>query len=167
MTEEIRHEVVLRNSCSNDFESDVPSRVVLCLSDGVIAEMEKAKQAYQAAAAFYPSGASIYGLEVSFFGFDYREEDFDADELDDGEHPLKAWEGGSECLALVVDDQGYRLKSLIKNSDSEMTSVYLTYQEFEEHLRHFRSKRMAGGIEQAMPEEDAPAPRKSSGMMLI
>lgn len=166
MTDEIRHEVVLSNSCSNELESDVPSFVVLGLTEGVIAEMLKAKQAFEAALAFYPSGAHIYGLEVSFYGFEYRNDECASpDEDDDDEAEQEDEESSSfssDCHALVVDDQGYRLKALIKNSDSEMTSVYLTHAEFEEHLRKFRSLQMAGGIEQAMLGDEAPAPRKSS-----
>lgn len=167
MTDEIRHEVVLRNSCSNELESDVPSYVALLLTEGVIAEMRKAKQAFEAALAFYPSGAHIYGLEVSFYGFEYRDEEFASPDEDEGDEAEQDEEESSsfssDCHALVVDDQGYRLKSLIKNSDSEMTSVYLTHAEFEEHLRQFRSLQMAGGIEQAMPGDEAPAPRKPGG----
>lgn len=169
MSEELKHEVVLENQTLREYYKTTPSHVVLFLTEKSIERLRAARKAFELAASQFPNEFEVYGVEISFHSFDYMVEDDDADVGPEGGIPLKQWNDRWEVSKIRVNRDGFRIMADIKDTDVPMETDMLTFAEFEEEVRKFRSLQLGASIDGAMPGDDAtePAPARSSGLSPI
>lgn len=77
----------------------------------------------------------------------------------------KAWRGNSAGWPRVVmHSDGFQFVTCPSGVDVTFDSELVTYERLKRELRNWRARELGQAIEDAMPDDDAPAPKKTGGM---